>query len=48
MNNCLAGFMLGLGLGVGLLCCPQVRDFVDKTSNKIKKKIKKLQEKTEE
>lgn len=48
MNTFFAGFMLGAGLGIGMLLCPQIRGFVEKTNNKIQKKIKKLQEKTEE
>lgn len=48
MNSCFSGFMIGLGVGVGMLLCPKIRDYVDKISNKIQKKIKKLQEKTEE
>lgn len=48
MNSFLAGVLLGTGVGVGMLVCPQIRHFVDKVENKIKSKKKMAQEKADE
>ena len=48
MKEIMLSFLLGATVGIGMLLCPQVRHFVDKTSKKIEKKIQKLKEKTEE
>ena len=35
-------FMFGASIGIGMLLCPQIRHFVDKTSEKLAKKMEKI------
>ncbi len=42
MRDMVIGFMLGAGLGLGLLLSPKVRQCIDKTSTKIENKIEKI------
>ena len=48
MNSFMAGLLIGSSIGVCMLICPQVRDFMDKVESKIAKRKKKEQEKAEE
>lgn len=44
MKEIILSFMLGTSVGVGMLLCPQIRHFVDKTSQKLSKKLQKIKE----
>ena len=48
MKSFAIGLLIGSGIGIGMLVCPQVRDFMDKVENKITKKKQKEQQKAEE
>ena len=47
MNKFAIGLLVGSGIGIGMLICPQVRDFMDKMENKMNKKKKKEQQNAE-
>ena len=48
MKCFMAGLLVGMGAGIAMLVCPQVRHFVDKMEDKIENKKKKAKEKAEE
>lgn len=45
MKECIIGFMLGAGIGLGMLCCPKVREYMDKMTDKVEHKIEKMKKK---
>lgn len=42
MKEGLIGFIIGAGIGIGMLCCPNVRNFMDKMTSKVENKIEKM------
>ncbi len=47
MKEGIVAFMLGAGIGIGMLCCPKVRQFMDKMQNKVENKIEKIKKKAQ-
>ncbi len=48
MKEGIIGFALGASVGLGMLLCPQVRDFMNKMTAKVEKKVEKMKKKLKE